>query len=91
MKRMAASKFNERGAVVDAGLDLNIQSGVSEYLKDLIILTSTCQLLALISIYFWNLWLLVRIFLYSLYIFTHFNILLLHHTLSYIIIYFYSS
>lgn len=60
-KWMSTAKFNEKGVVIDAGVDLNMESGFSEYIKDLIILTSACQVLALISIYFWNLWLLVSI------------------------------
>lgn len=65
---MSTAKFNEKGVVIDAGVDLNMESGFSEYIKDLIILTSACQTLALISIYFWNLWLLVGLsnFKYSI-------------------------
>ena len=58
-KWMSSARFNEKGVVIDGGVDLNMESGFSEYIKDLVILTSACQVLALIWIYFWNLWLLV--------------------------------
>ena len=58
-KRMSTAKFNEKGVLVDAGFDLNIGSGFSEYIQDLIIITGACQILATFSIYAWCLWLLV--------------------------------
>ena len=64
-KRISTAKFNEKGALIDAGIDLNMESGFSEYIKDLIIITAACQSLALIWIYFWWLWISVcfKIFL----------------------------
>ncbi|XP_027840258.1 transmembrane protein 208 [Aphis gossypii] len=58
MAYMSAAKFTENGQLLDAGTDLNMEGGLAEYTKDLIILTSGCQLLSLISNYFWLLWLL---------------------------------
>lgn len=53
---MAKPKYTTSGQLADGGLDLNIESGVSEHVKDLIIVTSGCQTLALVSRYFWILW-----------------------------------
>lgn len=57
MKWMAQAKYSETGSLVDGGIDLNLKEGVSEYVKDLIILTALVQLLSLIHNYFWFLWL----------------------------------
>ncbi|KAG9511409.1 Heparan-sulfate 6-O-sulfotransferase 1-A [Fragariocoptes setiger] len=45
--------------VVDGGIDLNMNSGFAEHLKDLLILTSFVQILSIFSNYFWLLWLIV--------------------------------
>ena len=47
-----------KGQLIDPGLDLNMESGMAEHVKDLIILTSAAQLSSLISNYFWCLLLL---------------------------------
>jgi hypothetical protein len=57
MKYMAKPAFSETGGLIDGGIDLNMEAGFAEHLKDLIILTATCQSLSLISNYFWFLWL----------------------------------
>nr|ACO15035.1 Transmembrane protein 208 [Caligus clemensi] len=49
----------ENGSVLDTGIDLNITSGVSEHVKDLIILVGFAQVLSLFSNYFWLLLLLI--------------------------------
>eukprot|EP00096_Caligus_rogercresseyi_P012553 TRINITY_DN5300_c0_g1_i1.p1 TRINITY_DN5300_c0_g1~~TRINITY_DN5300_c0_g1_i1.p1 ORF type:complete len:182 (-),score=62.71 TRINITY_DN5300_c0_g1_i1:1162-1707(-) len=49
----------ENGAVLDTGLDLNITSGVSEHVKDLIILVAFSQVLSLFSNFFWMLLLFI--------------------------------
>ena len=41
------------------GLDLNMEAGIGEHLKDILILTGACQVLGCISLYFWLLWLLI--------------------------------
>lgn len=58
MAYMAKASYSETGQLLDAGIDLNMEGGIAEHVKDLIILTSGCQLLSLISNYFWLLWLL---------------------------------
>ncbi|XP_015602516.1 transmembrane protein 208 isoform X2 [Cephus cinctus] len=59
MGYMAKAKYTESGQLLDSGVDLNLEGGVAEHVKDLIILTSGVQILSLISNYFWLLWLLV--------------------------------
>ncbi|XP_063235555.1 transmembrane protein 208 [Bacillus rossius redtenbacheri] len=58
MSYMARPKYADSGQLLDPGVDLNMEGGIAEHVKDLIILTSGCQLLSLISNYFWLLWLL---------------------------------
>ncbi|XP_050537643.1 transmembrane protein 208 isoform X2 [Daktulosphaira vitifoliae] len=58
MSYMANAKYTESGQLLDSGTDLNMEGGLAEHTKDLIILTSGCQLLSIISNYFWLLWLL---------------------------------
>ncbi|KAL5021391.1 hypothetical protein ScPMuIL_000546 [Solemya velum] len=55
---MAASKYTAQGALIDGGIDLNMESGVAEHVKDIILLTAIVQTLSLLSNYFWLLWLL---------------------------------
>ncbi|XP_065368456.1 transmembrane protein 208 [Calliphora vicina] len=61
MAFMSKPKFTETGALVDSGNDLNMEGGIAENVKDLIILTSGTMLLVLISNYFWFLLLLAPI------------------------------
>ncbi|XP_044732957.1 transmembrane protein 208 [Chrysoperla carnea] len=61
MKYIARTTIAENGQILDSGTDLNMEGGLAEHVKDLIILTAGCQLLALISNYFWLLWLLAPI------------------------------
>lgn len=59
MSKMATALLSSGGQVEDAGSDLNVDSGTAEYVKDTIILTASVQCLAaLVSNYFWLLWLL---------------------------------
>nr|CAG4644447.1 EOG090X0IGL [Lepidurus arcticus] len=58
MAYMARPKYNETGQILDGGVDLNMEAGVAEHVKDLIILTTGSQLLSIITRYFWLLWLL---------------------------------
>jgi hypothetical protein len=69
MNYMARPVYSETGGLLDGGLDLNMKGGggVSEYLKDLIILTSLTQLLSLFSNWFW--WLLLAVPGYATYLF----------------------
>ncbi|XP_012223453.1 transmembrane protein 208 isoform X2 [Linepithema humile] len=59
MSYMARAKYSESGQLLDSGVDLNMEGGIGEHVKDLIILTSGVQILSLVSNYFWLLWLLV--------------------------------
>ncbi|KAK6629218.1 hypothetical protein RUM43_003035 [Polyplax serrata] len=58
MVYMSKAKYSDSGQLLDSGVDLNMQGGVAEHVKDLIILTAGCQVLSLYSNYFWLLWLL---------------------------------
>ncbi|KAJ1358674.1 hypothetical protein KIN20_017159 [Parelaphostrongylus tenuis] len=51
MKSMAGARFDERGKVTDAGMDLNDPAAFGEYCKDVIIVTVFAQILALYSSY----------------------------------------
>ncbi|XP_076650100.1 transmembrane protein 208 [Halictus rubicundus] len=59
MKYIAQASYSESGQLSDSGIDLNMEGGIAENVKDLIILTSGVQVLSLISNYFWLLWFLV--------------------------------
>ncbi|XP_017866360.1 PREDICTED: transmembrane protein 208 isoform X1 [Drosophila arizonae] len=61
MAFMSRAKYSETGALLDSGNDLNMEGGIAENVKDLIILTSGTLLLALISNYFWLVLLLAPI------------------------------
>ncbi|XP_062544981.1 transmembrane protein 208 [Armigeres subalbatus] len=58
MAMMSKPKYSDSGSLLDAGSDLNMEGGVAEHVKDIIILTTGSQLLSLISTYFWLLLLL---------------------------------
>uniref|UniRef100_T1INZ6 Transmembrane protein 208 n=1 Tax=Strigamia maritima TaxID=126957 RepID=T1INZ6_STRMM len=58
MTYMARACFGPNGQLLDGGLDLNMETGVAEHVKDLIILTAASQVLSLLNSYFWLLWLL---------------------------------
>ncbi|CAG0914510.1 unnamed protein product [Notodromas monacha] len=67
MAYMAKAKTSPTGQLTDAGTDLNVSSGTAEHVKDIIILTSICQCLSVISNYFWLLWLLVPLMAFRLF------------------------
>ena len=53
----------------NSGLDLNMEAGIGENLKDIVILTSVCQVLGCASSYFWFLWLAIPCFaIYKLWV-----------------------
>ncbi|XP_008308731.1 transmembrane protein 208 [Cynoglossus semilaevis] len=58
MSAMAKPAFAEDGSLLDGGIDLNMEQGMAEHLKDVILLTAIVQVLSTISSYFWYLWLL---------------------------------
>ncbi|XP_055268545.1 transmembrane protein 208 isoform X1 [Moschus berezovskii] len=58
MSSMARAAFSEDGALVDGGMDLNMEQGMAEHLKDVILLTAIVQVLSCFSLYIWSFWLL---------------------------------
>ncbi|XP_023682816.1 transmembrane protein 208 [Paramormyrops kingsleyae] len=61
MSAMAKPTFADDGSLLDGGIDLNMEQGMAEHLKDVILLTAIVQVLSTISSYFWYLWLLAPI------------------------------
>ncbi|VDM72639.1 unnamed protein product [Strongylus vulgaris] len=53
------ARFDERGRVIDAGMDLNDPAAFGEYCKDAIILTTIAQIIALYSTYAYLILLLI--------------------------------
>ncbi|XP_055541317.1 transmembrane protein 208 isoform X2 [Wyeomyia smithii] len=53
MMTMSKPRYSETGIILDSGNDLNMEGGIAEHIKDVIILTTGTQLLSLISDYFW--------------------------------------
>ncbi|XP_077301893.1 transmembrane protein 208 isoform X2 [Arctopsyche grandis] len=49
----AKAVYSEDGKILDSGTDLNMEGGIAEHVKDMIILTAITQLLSIISTYFW--------------------------------------
>lgn len=47
------SEPDGKGQLIDPGLDLNMESGLAEHVKDAIILTAIAQILSLLSNYCW--------------------------------------
>ncbi|XP_032830736.1 transmembrane protein 208 isoform X2 [Petromyzon marinus] len=58
MVHMAVASYSGDGVLLDGGIDLNMEQGLAEHLKDVILLTAIVQVLSCISNYFWLLWLL---------------------------------
>ncbi|XP_069757116.1 transmembrane protein 208 isoform X2 [Narcine bancroftii] len=58
MQGMAQPIFSEDNTLLDGGIDLNMEQGMAEHLKDIILLTAILQVLGCASTYFWYLWLL---------------------------------
>ncbi|XP_038596529.1 transmembrane protein 208 isoform X1 [Tachyglossus aculeatus] len=58
MSAMARAAFADDGALTDSGIDLNMEQGMAEHLKDVILLTAIVQVLSCFSLYFWYFWLL---------------------------------
>ncbi|KAG8437241.1 hypothetical protein GDO86_008084 [Hymenochirus boettgeri] len=59
MQSMAQASFSEDGSLQDGGTDLNMEQGMAEHLKDVVLLTAIVQVLSCFSLYFWYFWLLV--------------------------------
>lgn len=58
MSTMAKAVHAEDGSLLDGGIDLNMEQGMAEHLKDVILLTAIVQVLSTLSSYFWYLWFL---------------------------------
>ncbi|XP_073522760.1 transmembrane protein 208 isoform X1 [Phyllobates terribilis] len=58
MRGMAQATFSEDGSLVDGGIDLNMEQGMAEHLKDVVLLTAIVQVLSCFSLYIWSFWLL---------------------------------
>ncbi|XP_072278494.1 transmembrane protein 208 [Pyxicephalus adspersus] len=58
MRGMAQASFSEDGALLDGGIDLNMEQGMAEHLKDVVLLTAIVQVLSCFSLYVWYFWLL---------------------------------
>ncbi|KAM6430144.1 transmembrane protein 208 isoform 2-T2 [Liasis olivaceus] len=58
MRSMAKPTFAEGGSLADGGIDLNMEQGMAEHLKDMILLTAIVQVLSCFSLYMWYFWLL---------------------------------
>ncbi|NWY07482.1 TM208 protein, partial [Nothoprocta ornata] len=58
MTAMAKPSFTEEGSLADGGIDLNMEQGMAEHLKDVILLTAIVQVLSCFSFYVWYFWLL---------------------------------
>ncbi|VVD02789.1 transmembrane protein 208 isoform X2 [Leptidea sinapis] len=61
MRYMSQALYTDEGVLVDAGLDLNMEGGIGEHIKDIVILTSITHALAIISNYFWLLLLFIPV------------------------------
>lgn len=53
MEMMARPTLAENGSIIETGSDLNMEGGIAEHVKDVIILTSGTMLLSFLSKYFW--------------------------------------
>ncbi|XP_077166383.1 transmembrane protein 208 isoform X2 [Paroedura picta] len=58
MSSMAKPTFADDGSLADGGIDLNMEQGMAEHLKDVILLTAIVQVLSCLSPYVWYFWLL---------------------------------
>ncbi|KAJ2954264.1 hypothetical protein O0L34_g2514 [Tuta absoluta] len=59
MRYISTPRYGENAQLIDPGLDLNMEGGMGEHVKDIVILTSITHVLAAISNYFWLLLLLL--------------------------------
>lgn len=46
-------------SMAKSNIDLSMQQGMGEHLKDVLIVTAVCQMLGAFSTYFWLLWLII--------------------------------
>ncbi|XP_026317252.1 transmembrane protein 208 [Hyposmocoma kahamanoa] len=61
MRYISRPIYSDNTQLVDPGLDLNMEGGMGEHVKDIVILSSITHVLAVVSNYFWLLLLLLPI------------------------------
>ena len=61
MRYISRPSYSDNSQLLDPGLDLNMEGGMGEHIKDIVILSSITQVLAAASNYFWLLLLLLPI------------------------------
>uniref|UniRef100_A0A182WVP6 Transmembrane protein 208 n=1 Tax=Anopheles quadriannulatus TaxID=34691 RepID=A0A182WVP6_ANOQN len=61
MALISKPKLTEKGDIIETGTDLNIEGGITEHVKDIVILTAGTQLVSMLSEFFWLLMLLLPI------------------------------
>lgn len=61
MMYISKPRYLNNTQLLDPGLDLNMEGGMGEHIKDIVILSSITQVLALINNYFWLLLLILPI------------------------------
>ncbi|XP_072930559.1 transmembrane protein 208 [Epargyreus clarus] len=59
MRYISRPRYSDNSQIIDPGLDLNMEGGMGEHVKDIIILSSIIHVLAVVSSYFWLLLLLL--------------------------------
>ncbi|CAH0578013.1 unnamed protein product [Chrysodeixis includens] len=59
MKYISRPTYSDNSQLVDPGLDLNMEGGMGEHVKDIVILSAITHVLAAVSNYFWFLLLLL--------------------------------
>ncbi|XP_013189169.1 transmembrane protein 208 [Amyelois transitella] len=59
MKYVSRPRYTDSNQLIDPGIDLNMEGGMGEHIKDIVILSSVTHVAAAISNYFWFLLLLL--------------------------------
>lgn len=59
MQAAAKPSYSASGALVNGGTDLDMEGGMSDYFKDIIMVTCSVVMLSLLSDYFWYGWLII--------------------------------
>ncbi|XP_047524499.1 transmembrane protein 208 [Pieris napi] len=59
MRYISRPTYSELGLLIDPGLDLNMEGGMGEHIKDIVILTAIAHITAVMSNYFWLLLFLI--------------------------------
>uniref|UniRef100_A0A5S6QVA1 Transmembrane protein 208 n=1 Tax=Trichuris muris TaxID=70415 RepID=A0A5S6QVA1_TRIMR len=62
LKSMARTYYSDSGSLVYGGLDLNMEGGVGEYCKDVIIFSTVLQLLSIVHRNFWAFYILAPLY-----------------------------